>query len=94
MLYSEKHWPAFDKIFYLNIGDATETLNCSLKEVTVQYEACTPICCAMDCIGLCHIDGLVQDCSNPIANVLGLLQACTKHQYFILVYVLVIEAMV
>ena len=25
-----------------------------------------------------HIDGLVQDCSNSIANVLELLQSCTK----------------
>ena len=25
-----------------------------------------------------HIDGLVQDCSNSIANALELLQSCTK----------------
>ena len=25
-----------------------------------------------------YIDGLVQNCSNPIANALGLLQSCTK----------------
>ena len=25
-----------------------------------------------------HIDGLVQDCSNSIANALELLQACTE----------------
>ena len=25
-----------------------------------------------------HIDGLVQDCSNSIANALDLLQSCTK----------------
>ena len=27
---------------------------------------------------LAHIDGLVQDCSNSIANALELLQSCTK----------------
>ena len=27
---------------------------------------------------LMHIDGLVQDCSNSIANALELLQSCTK----------------
>ena len=26
----------------------------------------------------CHIDGLVRDCSNSIANTLELLQSCTK----------------
>ena len=26
----------------------------------------------------CHIDGLVQECSNSIANALELLQSCTK----------------
>ena len=26
-----------------------------------------------------HIDGLVQDCSNSIANALELLQSCAKH---------------
>ena len=25
-----------------------------------------------------HIDGLLQDCSNSIANALELLQSCTK----------------
>ena len=25
-----------------------------------------------------HVDGLVQDCSNSIANALELLQSCTK----------------
>ena len=29
-------------------------------------------------IELNHIDGLVQDCSNSIANALELLQSCTK----------------
>ena len=28
--------------------------------------------------GLKHIDDLVQDCSNTIANALELLQSCTK----------------
>ena len=31
---------------------------------------------------ICHnIDGLVQDCSNSIANALELLQSCTKPRY-------------
>ena len=29
-----------------------------------------------------HIDGLVQDCSNSIANALELLQSCTKPSTF------------
>ena len=29
-------------------------------------------------VGQYHIDGLVQDCSNSIANTLELLQSCTK----------------
>ena len=29
-------------------------------------------------IGILHIDGLVQDCSNSIANALELLQSYTK----------------
>ena len=28
-----------------------------------------------------HVDGLVQDCSNSIANALELLQSCTKSSY-------------
>ena len=28
--------------------------------------------------GTYHVDGLVQDCSNSIANALELLQSCTK----------------
>ena len=31
-----------------------------------------------ECTNHSHIEGLVQDCSNSIANTLGLLQACTK----------------
>ena len=31
--------------------------------------------CVFTCV---HIDGLVQDCSNSIANALELLQSCTK----------------
>ena len=30
------------------------------------------------CISLSYLDGLVQDCSNSIANALELLQSCTK----------------
>ena len=42
-----------------------------------------------------HIDGLAQDCSNPIANLLELPQACTEpsisyyvHDYiwFVIIY--------
>ena len=33
-----------------------------------------------------HIDGLVQDCSNSIANALELLQSCTKPSTFTMVW--------
>ena len=32
----------------------------------------------VDCYLWCHIDGIVQDCSNSIANALELMQSCTK----------------
>ena len=31
-----------------------------------------------------HIDGLMQDCSNSIANALQLLQSCSKPSYVLL----------
>ena len=40
----------------------------------------TGSCCALFCCG--HIDGLVQDCSNSIANALELQQSCTKPSIF------------
>ena len=30
-----------------------------------------------------YVDGLVQDCSNPIANTLELLQSCTKPSIYV-----------
>ena len=40
----------------------------------------------LHCLGICYFDGLVQDCSNSIANSLELLQSCTKisHLYTML----------
>ena len=35
----------------------------------------------MACFTGAYIDGLAQDCSNPIANALELLQSCTKPLY-------------
>ena len=45
----------------------------------ISYEICTWFC-SLFCCG--HIHGLVQDCSNSIANALELLQSCNKPSIF------------
>ena len=45
-------------------------------------------------LGDAYIDGLVQDCSNSIANALELLQSCTKPSIYALVsWVIFVQVM-
>ena len=43
-----------------------------------QMICCVLIRCAVGVLSINDMDGLVQDCSNSIANTLELLQSCTK----------------
>ena len=50
-------------------------INKKYANYTKTYKICSSI---FNC-SFSHIDRIIQDCSNPSANALGLLQSCTKH---------------
>ena len=59
-------------------GDNTGTVIMRHSTSGFVQMICYLLCVAMGQYYAHHIDGLVQDCSNSIANTLELLQSCTK----------------
>ena len=71
---SSSTWPLLCWILYkkrINISAFSKIFQCWYSTGT-RWKTSTCLSCRA------NIDGLVQDCSNPIANALELLQSCTE----------------